>query len=237
MIHVAIVEDDARNRTLVEEYLLRYGAAQGVEFEISMFSDGNEILETYAPVYDIVFLDIQMEHVDGMTAARHIREIDQNVILVFITSSPQYAIGGYQVSALSYLLKPVPYLVFSEEMDRCLAQVSKRERAFLMLASGTGQTRVDVADVLYIESIKHRVTVHTLDAQYSLVGSLKSFEDQLAEKDFFRSNNCYLVNLRHVTGVQQSSALMRGGHDLQISRPRKKNFLEALSNYIGGSLA
>ena len=237
MIRIAIVEDEERNRAMLLEHLRRYEQEHGVSFEVSTFADGRDILAKYRPIYDIVLLDIQMEHVDGMTTAKRIREVDQDVVLVFITNSPQYAIGGYQVAALSYLLKPVPYGALSEELDRCLAQVQKRERGFLMLAAGTEQHRVNIADIVYIESIKHRIVVHSTQREYSLVGSLTSMEDELADKDFFRSNNCYLVNLRHVTGVQQSSCAMQGGHDLTISRPRKKAFLAALSDYVGGSRA
>lgn len=237
MIRIAIVEDEERNRAALVANLRRYEQEHGQTFEIATFTDGREILAKYRPIYDIVFLDIQMEHVDGMTAAKRIREVDQEVVLVFITNSPQYAIGGYQVAALSYLLKPVPYNALAEELDRCLAQVKKRERGFVMLTSGTEKHRVNVSDIVFVESIKHRLIVHSTDREYSLVGSLTAMEEELAEKDFFRSNSCYLVNLRHVTGVQQSSCIMQGGHDLTISRPRKKAFLAALSDYVGGSHA
>lgn len=237
MIRIAVVEDDDKSRALLVEHLRRYEAEHGLSFEVSTFADGRDILTKYRPIYDIVLLDIQMEHVDGMTTAKRIREVDQDVVLVFITNSPQYAIGGYQVAALSYLLKPVPYGALSEELGRCLDQVAKRERGFLLLSVGTEQHRVNVADILFVESIKHRLVVHTTQRDFSLVGSLTSMEAELAEKDFFRSNNCYLVNLRHVTGVQQSSCVLNGGHDLTISRPRKKAFLAALSDYLGGSRA
>ena len=237
MIRIAIVEDEQRNRATLLEHLRRYEQEHGISFEVSAFTDGREILAKYRPVYDIVLLDIQMQHVDGMTTAKRIREVDQEVVLVFITNSPQYAIGGYQVAALSYLLKPVPYGALSEELDRCLAQVRKRERGYIILTSGPDQHRVNVADIVYIESIKHRLVVHATDREYSLVGSLTAMEEELAEKGFFRSNNPYLVNLQHVTGVQQNSSILRGGHELQISRPRKKAFLAALSDYVGGSRA
>jgi DNA-binding LytR/AlgR family response regulator len=237
MIRIAIVEDEERNRTVLVDHLRRYEQEHGLSFDIAVFADGREILAKYRPVYDIVLLDIQMEHVDGMTTAKRIREVDQDVVLVFITNSPQYAIGGYQVAALSYLLKPVPYVGLSEELDRCLAQVRKRERGFIMLTTGTEKHRVNVADIVYIESVKHRLVVHATDREYSLVGSLTAIEEELAGKDFFRSNNPYLVNLQHVTGVAQNSCILRGGHDLQISRPRKKAFLAALSDYVGASRA
>lgn len=237
MTRIAVVEDDERNRSLLVEHLRRYEDEHDLSFEVVTFADGRDILAKYRPVYDVILLDIQMEHVDGMTTAKRIRTVDRDVVLVFITNSPQYAIGGYQVAALSYLLKPVPYGALSEELDRCLEQVSKRERGFLLLSEGTEQHRVNIADIVFIESIKHRLIVHSVQRDYSLVGSLKAWEEDLAEKDFFRSNNCYLVNLRHVTGVQQSSCVLHGGHDLTISRPRKKAFLAALSDYLGGSRA
>lgn len=235
MIRIAVVEDDERSRGLLVGHLRRYEEENGLNFEVSAFADGRDILAKYRPIYDVVLLDIQMEYVDGMTAAKRIREVDPDVVLVFITNSPQYAIGGYQVAALSYLLKPVPYFALSEELDRCIEQVRKRESRFLMLASGTERYRVNVADIVFVESIKHRLVVHTTQRDYSLVGSLTSMEEELDGANFFRSNNCYLVNLRHVMGVQQSSCVLQGGHDLQISRPRKKAFLAALSDYLGGS--
>ena len=237
MIRIAIVEDDERNRVVLLEHLRRYEAEHGVAFDVATFADGRDILARFRPVYDIVLLDIEMEHVDGMTTARRIREVDRDVVLVFITNAPQYAIGGYQVAALSYLLKPVPYASLSAELDRCLAQVARRDHGHLMLADGTEQHRVNIVDIVYVESVKHRLTVHTTEREYSLVGSLSSMEEQLEGKDFFRSNNCYLVNLRHVTGVQQTSCVMMGGDDLQVSRPRRKAFLAALSDYVGESRA
>lgn len=237
MTRIAVVEDDERNRVLLTDYLRRYGASRNEIIEIATFADGREILARYKPIYDIILLDVQMPHVDGMATAKRIREVDPDVVLVFITNSPQYAIDGYQVSALSYLLKPVSYRVFTEEIDRCLVQVHKREQGFVLLTIGSEQHRVDAAEIIYVESIKHRLIVHTTQREYSFVGSLRAFEQEVAGKDFFRSNNCYLVSLRHVTGVQQNACAMRGGDLLQVSRPRKKAFLEALSDYLGGSRA
>nr|WP_276581981.1 LytTR family DNA-binding domain-containing protein [Cellulomonas sp. RIT-PI-Y] len=97
-----------------------------------------------------------------------------------------------------------------------------------------GVARVDVADVVFAESVKHRIVVHTTHGTYGLTGALKTMEAQLADQGFFRSNSCYLVNLRHVQGVRQSSCQLVGGHDLVISRPRKKAFLTALTDYLGG---
>ena len=109
MVRIAVVEDEAPSRQLLADYLARYSEENGVSFDVTYFKDGGAIIGDYKPVYDIIFMDIQMTHVDGMSAARAIREVDQEVVLVFITSAAQFAIHGYQVGALSYLMKPLPW--------------------------------------------------------------------------------------------------------------------------------
>ena len=97
MVRIAVVEDEALSRQLLADYLARYSDENGVTFDITYFEDGGAIIGGYKPVYDIILMDIQMTNVDGITAARAIREVDQEVILVFITSAAQFAIHGYQV--------------------------------------------------------------------------------------------------------------------------------------------
>ena len=219
MVRIAVVEDEALSRQLLADYLARYSEENGVTFDITYFEDGGAIIGGYKPVYDIIFMDIQMTHVDGMTAARAIREVDQEVVLVFITSAAQFAIHGYQVGALSYLMKPLPWFAFSQELSRCLETVAKRRGASVLLQSGTST---------------HRIDVHTTSGTYSITSSLKAMEDQLDGHDFFRSNSCYLVNLAHVRGVADQECLMTGGDSLRISRPRKKAFMTALASFAGG---
>ena len=234
MVRIAVVEDEALSRQLLADYLARYSEENGVSFEVTYFEDGGAIIGDYKPVYDIILMDIQMTNVDGMTAARAIREVDQEVVLVFITSAAQFAIHGYQVGALSYLMKPLPWFAFSQELSRCLEAVAKRRGASVLLQSGTSTHRIDVADIVYVESIKHRLDVHTTSGTYSITSSLKAMEDQLDGHDFFRSNSCYLVNLAHVRGVADQECLMTGRDSLRISRPRKKAFMTALASFAGG---
>ena len=235
MVRIAVVEDEAASRALLSDYIRRYGDEHGLRFDVTHFEDGAALIGDYKPVYDIILMDIQMEHVDGMTAARAVREVDQEAILVFITSAPQFAINGYQVGALSYLLKPLPWFAFSQELARCLEALAKRQGASVLLQSGAATHRVPVADIVYVESIKHRLTVHTTDgAAISIVSTLKAMEARLEGMDFFRSNSCYLVSLRHVRGVADQECLMTNGDRLRVSRPRKKAFMSALAAYAGG---
>ena len=207
MTRIAIVEDDAAVREQLAGYVQRYTRQYGTQFEVTMFTDGVEILEDYRPVYDIIFLDVEMQHLDGMETARRIRELDSDVLLIFITDMAQYAIKGYAVGALDYILKPVPV--------------------------DGGMRRLDAAAICYIESEGHRVHFYTEDGDFSAPGALKVLEEKLAGRLFARCNSGYLVNLAQVSGVQQNTVQV-GPHELQISRPKRRAFLAALADYIGG---
>lgn len=234
MIRIGIVEDDPHGIDRLLSHLDRFQRERSERFHVGAFHDGADIVSGYRPDWDVLFLDIQMEHVDGMTAARRIREVDSEVIIVFVTSSPHYAVSGYEVDALSYLLKPVAYTAFEHEMQRILVRLRQRNRRELLFtATDGGHHRVSVNDILYLESVRHNVEIHTFDADYDVVSTLKAMETELAADGFIRCHNGLLVNLRHVTGVEGNDCRIRGGAKLPISRARKKDLLSALAAHIG----
>lgn len=234
MIRIGVAEDDPAGARLLLYYLDKYREEHGEEFDVATFPDGEALLNRYRPDFDILLLDIEMPKVDGFTVAQRIRAVDQHVVIVFITNMTNYAIRGYEVEALSYLLKPVPYFAFSQQLKRSIERIRGRSTDYLSFTANGEIVRLDTSQILYLESIKHRVVVHAIGAQYSFTGALKNLEAELEGHGFFRSNNCYLVNLRHVVSVTQTSCVLRGGDDLVVSRPRRKAFLAALTDHLGG---
>lgn len=235
MIRVGVVEDNAGYRREILDHLSRYSEEHGLEFAISEYPDGKDLVDAYRPEYDVLLLDVEMPGLDGLEAARRVREVDPDVVIIFVTNMAQYAIKGYEVDALSYLVKPVPYYAFAQELERSIARLQRRQGASIMLTMGSTIARVATSDIIYVESVKHRITVHTLSGLYSFSGTLKAMEQELGEHDFFRSNSCYVVNLQHVARVEQQTCVMTGGDELQVSRPRRRAFLEALTDYVGGT--
>ena len=233
MIRIAMVEDEAAVREQLQGYIQRYTRQYGTEFAVTEFSDGVEILDAYRPVYDIVLLDVEMKHLDGMETARRIRELDRDVVLLFITNMAQYAIKGYAVGALDYLLKPVPYFAFSQQLQKAEEKLRRRARHYLAVPVEGGLRRLDTAQIYYMESEGHRVHFYTEEGEFSATGALKTFEEKLADLPFARCNSGYLVNLAQVKSVQQGLAQV-GPYELQVSRPKRKSFLAALADYIGG---
>ena len=233
MIRIAMVEDEAAVREQLQGYIQRYTRQYGTEFAVTEFSDGVEILDEYRPVYDIVLLDVEMKHLDGMETAQRIRELDRDVVLLFITNMAQYAIKGYAVGALDYVLKPVPYFAFSQQLQKAEEKLRRRARHYLAVPVEGGLRRLDTAQIYYMESEGHRVHFYTEEGEFSAPGALKTFEEKLADLPFARCNSGYLVNLAQVKSVQQGLAQV-GPYELQVSRPKRKSFLAALADYIGG---
>ena len=233
MIRLALVEDDELYRSQLREYIDKYSAVSGEKFTVTEFSDGDEIALGYKAVYDIILMDIEMKFMDGMMAAEEIRKVDTEVIIIFITNSPQYAIKGYAVDALDYVLKPVPYFAFSQQLMKAVTRLEKRAKRYLTVPVEGGLRRLDTASIYYLESEGHRVHFYTDEGDFSAPGALKTFEEKLAACPFARCNSGYLVNLAQVKSVQQGMVQV-GPYELQVSRPRRKAFLAALADHIGG---
>lgn len=232
MIKIAIVEDEHAYAMQLQEYLHQYEKENGEVFEISLFSDGDEIVNKYKPVYDIILMDVEMKFMDGMSAAEEIRKVDTEVVIMFITNMPQYAIRGYAVDALDYVLKPVSYFAFSQRLNRAISRMKKRETKMIAISIKGGTVRLNVTNVTYIESQGHTLIFHTVNGIYETSGTMKELEKELSELNFYRGNKGYLINLAHVESVKDGCAVVRG-EQLLLSRARKKEFMEALTRYWG----
>ena len=231
MIHIALVEDDAAYRSQFLDYLKQYEKESGKQFRISVFSDGDEILEGYKADYDLILMDIVMRFTDGMTAAEEIRRLDREVVIIFITNMPQFVMKGYAVDALDYVLKPVNYFAFSQRIDRAISRMSQRRQRFISVPVRGGVQKLNVSDILYVEIRDHDLLFHTATDSILSRGTLAEMEEKLGRMQFFRCNKCYLINLAHVDGVIGSDVLLRD-EQIPVSRARKKELLDALNNYI-----
>ena len=233
MVRIAIVEDDKNYQEQITQYLHRYQDEFSVQIEIAAFDDGKKILENYRPFYDIILMDIEMPNTDGMTAAKKIRMIDSEVIIIFITNMAKYAIKGYEVNALDFVLKPINYFLFTLKMDNAIKMIKRREGKSILLFLDNTMKKVTTSDIYYIEVMKHDIYYHTIDGVVKQQGSLKDVEKILMGEPFKRCNNCYLVNLKYVSGIEQNTVVV-AGEILQMSRPKKKEFMQAVADYIGG---
>jgi DNA-binding LytR/AlgR family response regulator len=233
MVHIGIVEDDEMDRGTLEQYFCKFKQEKGTAFEIDYFSDGLQFIEDYVPDFDIIFMDIQMPHVNGLEAAKRLRTVDESVCLIFVTSMAQYAICGYEVGAMNFLLKPIQYHTFCREMEKALRKIGDRKQDALLLTAKEGHVRVERPKIYYVESEKHYLCFHTSDGEYHVRGTLGEWEELIQNRDFFRCSQSYLVNMAHVSRILSNTVLI-GGDEIPISRSKKKEFMDAFTNYLGG---
>ena len=200
MIRIAIVEDEEYYVKQLTGYLDEYQKSEQDVFEITVYRDGDAITSDYKAQFDIILMDIQMKFVDGMTAAEEIRQMDSEVVIIFITNMTQYAIRGYEVDALDYVLKPVSYFAFSQKLKRAVSRIKKRSSAYITLTVRGGIIRVSVEDIYYVESAGHNLVYHTGNTTHMTSGTMKQAEEVLGEYGFSRGNQCYLIlSLIHIS--------------------------------------
>ncbi len=233
MINICIVEDEVQQADLLKNYIEKYGTARNQQFNITHLLDGIDLVDDYKSQFDIILLDIQMKHLDGMAAAEKIRKVDADVIIIFITSTVQYAVQGYAVDALGYVLKPVPYTQFEQLFDKAITRVqAKQQHVYVKVNVDDKQLKLDCDTIIFIESQRNNVIIHCEDMDYTTAGPLKRFDEMLESHGFSKCHNAYLINLSFVEAVQKEEVILTHGINLPISRARKKEFMAALTEDI-----
>lgn len=231
MVRIAIVEDDQEQASLLETYIRRYDAAFKTGLTVTVYYNVVTFLEKYQAEYDLIFMDIMMPMMNGLDASRLLREKDDKVILVFVTSMRQYAIHGYDVGASDFIVKPVAYAEFSLKFTRILSKIPKAESKDVILRSDTGFVRLSPAQIRYVEVRGHHCVYHAQSGEYAQYQSMKSAEEQIDDPRFVRCNNYLLINLAYVEKIENLSVWV-GGEMLPISHPRKKAFTDAFGEYV-----
>lgn len=234
---IAIVEDQKIEQYRLSQYITSYCKKENLKADITCFNDGIDITSDYQKQFDVIYLDVEMEIMDGMTTAKKIRQFDKEVLIVFVTNHSQVAIQGYAVEAIDFLLKPLSQFVFEEHFKKILRKLPtpEEEEVHLYIKNKTATIKLAMNDIYYIESEGHHLHIYTKNEVITTSNTLKNMENLLDKHSFFRSNSGYIVNLAHVEKVEGSVAFVNG-QALQISRPRKKDFMTALTNYVGDTL-
>ncbi len=233
MLKIAVVEDEQEYREKIVQYINDYMAETGSEAEITPFKDGSEILAGPTNGYDIIFLDIEMPDMNGMDTAHEIRKSNGETVIVFITYMAQYAIKGYEVDALDFILKPINYFTFTKRFARAIDRIDRHRSKKITLSSQDFIVTLDTEEIYYVESSNRFLHYHLRDKTYSVRGTMKGVEDELSPYNFVRCNHWYLVNLEHVSNISNSTVTL-GEFELEISRRNKAAFREAFTRFIQG---
>ena len=230
---IAIVDDEKAMRDQLSEYVTRYAGENHAALEPIQFSSGDALLACGSAALDMIIFDIDMPGTNGLDAARKIRAQDDHVVILFVTNIAQYAINGYEVDAVDYIIKPIGYYDFSMKFQRAMLRVVRTRAQQLVLYTTDGVSRVDVSEVLYVEVLDHNLLYHTRDQTYRVRGSMKEHEGALREHHFSRTHKSYMVNLRRIDNIKPS-VVMAGGAAIPLGRAYKDALMADYLQFLGG---
>ena len=230
-MRIAICDDEELYRvelkTILDKLLIN------VDYNIDTFDDGNRLVESFKALpYDILFLDIEMPAVDGITLAKSLRAMSEKVFIVFLTSHVEYAIEGYEVNALRYLTKPVDI----DKLKEVIRYVQEKQGASrqLIIKEDGEELLININDVIYLESMNQNVRIVTTQGEHVIRYNIGDFEEQLKNDGFFRSHRGYLISLAKVKKLSKNDVIMEGDVILPVSRSNVKALKDALYTYVEG---
>ncbi len=204
------------------------------EYDIDTFSGGSSLYEAFLKnPFDLVFLDIEMPGIDGITLAKRLRAVSENVQIVFLTSHIEYALEGYEVNALRYLVKPVDMNKLSEVLK--YIQDKKNNSRQIMIKQEGEDIVIDISDIIYMESMDKNVRIVTSKSEYITRYNISDYEEELKNSGFLRIHRGYLISLSKVKKIVKNDVVMDGDISLPVSRSNIKALKDALYAYVEGT--
>lgn len=235
MLTICICDDEAKEISSIKRIISPKLDLTGIPYTIKEFSSGETCLRSIQEGkerYDIIFLDIEMEVLNGVETAKAIRAIDMLATIIFVTSYSEYVFDGYEVRAFNYVLKPYqPERIVKVLMDAIHEKDAQTEQ-ILKVATGSKIQKIPWKDILYLQSDKRLVIVHTTRDVFEFYGRLDELEEQL-EGPFVRSHQRYLVNLQHVVAVD-SKTIQLPKEVLPVSKSKYQNVMIAFAKQMLG---
>lgn len=232
MYKIAIVEDDNSASELLKSFIERYSTEKGVNFEVERFVDGLDFICKYSVPFNIVIMDIEMPNMNGLESAKKLRKIDDLANIIFATNMARYAIKGYEVDAIGFLVKPIGYSAFSLQLNKAIKRIEyEKHNDELIEFEGGVIKRLSLKSIYYIEVIGHFLYYHTTEGTFKTYGQISKQAETLTSNNFYRCQKSYLINLQYVTELKLNSVMVCNT-EIPISRGSHNQLFAALTKFL-----
>ena len=235
-LQIAICEDNANDAEEIRTYLEQHFARNGFIGDIDTFRSGEALLASFSPgAYDVIFLDIYLDGINGVEAARKIRDADPDCALVFITIDSAHMPAGFALRAASYVVKPIT----SEQMETALLQCRRiflKNARYIEVKTGGQSVKIPLVKIQYVEMRDKAASIYTTDGQIRTYTPMSQIESQLGGKPFLRCHRTYIVNMLHVKDLLESDFLMRDGAKVPIRKNGMKEIRRTVSDFFSERL-
>ncbi len=231
MIHIAICDDEPYMSDGLRQMTSEFFRTKNMDIMISQFTSGEQLLRSQKEI-DILFLDIQMEGVNGMETAKILRRRKFKGFLVFITVLREMVFEAFEVQAFDYLVKPIDEKHFDKMMGRLLSSMQGAGGAGLLIQKGNESHIIPFEDIVFCEIIDRKVYVHLVSAEiidfYDRIDHLETKLDD----SFFRCHRSFLIHLKYLKSYKNGTAYMENGKEVPVSRLRSKEFSSVILRYM-----
>lgn len=232
MWNIAIIEDEEAMSNQLVSYFAKFGKDYNESFSFAIFNNAETFLKNYKKEHSVVLMDINLPGMNGMECVKKLREIDDTVLVIFVTNLSQFAVDGYEVKAFDFVVKPISYYNFSLKLKRALSHLSSLNNYELIISTKDKKYFININQLIYIEIRNHTIIYHLVNEEIKGSGTLKSLYTNLKKHHFAFCNQCYLVNLAFVKGIDDGFLLINN-EKIRIASSRKKSFMQELTAYIG----
>lgn len=229
MLNIAICDDDVEVTGYLERLLCKSAESLFIQMDTDVFWDGRELVRAVSSgiKFDLIYLGIEMEGQDGISAAKEIRQTDPNVLIVYVTGHSKYMLDSFEVRPFRFLLKPVDEKIFMDCFHTCIREITRENFYFRYKYQRTNH-KILSADILYFESQKRKiriVTVHGTDEMYGKMDEIQEYMEK-GNRVFLRVHQSFLVNYDHIRQLASDKIIMDNGCEIPISVKRKKDISE-----------
>lgn len=238
MVNIAVCEDSQLDREMLQKIIDTLLQKRGVSCEIESFASGEGLIERYRKhPFDAIFLDIMMDEMNGMEVGRLIRSFDQEVEIIFCTSTKEFAIDAYEIHAMGYLLKPYETERIEKVLEYYLIKHPMKKKNYLEVKSQRKSVIIPHSEIIYMESDNKVVYIHTLkQGDIKVYTKLDSLEEQISDERFLRCHQSYLVNLDYVSGIIDIDFVLNDERRLPIRKSGRKQLIKKYEDYLKGTL-
>lgn len=233
MLWIAVCDDEVMECSRMATKIRGILDEMEVPCTIRQFYSGRELLQS-SETFDIIFLDIIMDGLDGMRTARLVREEAFDKLLVFISASRDYVFDAYDVEAFQYLLKPVEDKKLKSVLRKAVRKTEERSQAFIIVSRERQKKKLFLNDIYYFEIRGRMIDAHGRGGIFSYYEQIGILERELQGKGFVRCHKSYLVNLKYVDVYNRQELVLDNGERIAIAKRRYEVFCEAILKYMRG---
>lgn len=236
-LKLALCDDIAAQLSLLQTYVERWAAKREIQTELLLCQSAEQFFFHWEEKkdVDILLLDIEMPGMDGMTAAKKLRALGDKTQILFVTGRTEYALEGYEVDAVSYVLKPVKEEQLSACLDRAVERLHKEEPVLLVESAGGEVMKVKISDICYLESAAHDTLIYTTGQEeaYRSKNGITELSEELLQKcdKFFKLHRSYLVSIPHIKKITKKEVFLENGTALPIARGKWEELNQAYLSY------